>query len=77
MGIKEFIVPLNMYGNYLQADGQAEGTGIRFFLAKALEERGLSTYTHEMTHHLEKSVWMNNFGKRDGLDSEFYARGLY
>lgn len=77
IGIKEFIVPLNMYGNYLQADGQAEGTGIRFFLAKALEERGLSTYTHEMTHHLEKSVWMNNFGKRDGLDSEFYARGLY
>lgn len=77
IGVKEFFAPLNMYGTFIFADGQAEGNGMRLFLAKALDDRGLSTYTHEMTHLLDRSVWLNNYGKRDGLEVEFYARGLY
>lgn len=77
MGVKEFITPLNLYANYFMADGQAEGSQIRLFLAKALDERGLCTYTHELTHLLVGTVWLNNNKQRDGLEAEFYPRGLF
>ena len=77
MGVKEFITPLNLYANYFMADGQAEGSQIRLFLAKALDERGLCTYTHELTHLLVGTVWLNNNNQRDGLEAEFYPRGLF
>ena len=76
-GVKEFITPLNLYANYFGADGQAEGGQIRLFLAKALDERGLSTYTHELTHLLIGTFFLNNNGVRDGLETEFYPRGLF
>lgn len=77
IGVKEFIAPLNLYSKYFMSDGQAEGAHVRLFLAKALEERGLSTYTHELTHHLIGTVLLNNNGTRDGLEVEFYPRGLF
>ncbi|MFR8870813.1 ZmpA/ZmpB/ZmpC family metallo-endopeptidase [Paraclostridium sordellii] len=77
IGVKEFITPLNLYANYFMADGQAEGSQIRLFLAKALDERGLCTYTHELTHLLVGTVWLNNNKQRDGLEAEFYPRGLF
>lgn len=77
LGVKEFITPLNLYANYFMADGQAEGSQIRLFLAKALDERGLCTYTHELTHLLVGTVWLNNNKQRDGLEAEFYPRGLF
>lgn len=77
MGVKEFITPLNLYANYFMADGQAEGSQVRLFLAKALDERGLCTYTHELTHLLVGTVWLNNNKQRDGLEAEFYPRGLF
>ena len=76
-GVREFITPMDMYASYFMADGQADGNGVRFFLAKALDKRGLSTYTHELTHLLDKSVWLNNHGRRDGLGGEVYSRGLF
>lgn len=77
IGVKEFITPLNLYSKYFMSDGQAEGAHVRLFLAKALEERGLSTYTHELTHHLIGTVLLDNNGTRDGLEVEFYPRGLF
>lgn len=77
MGVKEFITPLNLYANYFMADGQAEGSQVRLFLAKALDERGLCTYTHELTHILVGTVWLNNNKQREGLEAEFYPRGLF
>ena len=77
MGVKEFITPLNLYANYFMADGQAEGSQVRLFLAKALDERGLCTYTHELTHLLVGTVWLNNNKQREGLEAEFYPRGLF
>ncbi|XZM35059.1 ZmpA/ZmpB/ZmpC family metallo-endopeptidase (plasmid) [Clostridium perfringens] len=76
-GVKEFITPLNLYAQYFNAGGQAEGAHIRLFLAKVLEETGLSTYTHELTHHLINNVFLNNNKARDGLEPEFYPRGLF
>ena len=47
------------------------------FLAKALENRGLTTYSHELTHLFDRTVILNNSGRRDGIGREFYARGIY
>ena len=47
------------------------------FLAKALENRGLTTYSHELTHLFDRTVILNNSGRRDGIGGEFYARGIY
>ena len=47
------------------------------FLAKALENRGLTTYSHEHTHLFDRTVILNNSGRRDGIGGEFYARGIY
>lgn len=47
------------------------------FLAKALENRGLTTYSHELTHLFDRTVILNNSGRRDGVGGEFYARGIY
>lgn len=77
LGVSEFLSPMNLYGAFTFADAQAEGDVIRLFIVKALESRGKTAYTHELTHILEKYVWLNNNGVRDGLDVEFYAMGLY
>ena len=77
LGVKEFITPMNMYASYLNANGQAEGTGMRLFMAKAVEEEGLSTYSHELTHLIEEDVFLNNEKTREGLGGEFYPRGLF
>ena len=47
------------------------------FLAKALENRGRTTYSHELTHLFDRTVILNNSGRRDGIGGEFYARGIY
>lgn len=47
------------------------------FLAKVLENRGLTTYSHELTHLFDRTVILNNSGRRDGIGGEFYARGIY
>lgn len=76
-GVKYFFTPLKYYDTYRLIDGQADGSGFRMFNAKILDERGISTYSHEMTHLLEENVWLNNNKTRDGLEVEFYATGLY
>nr|WP_317333844.1 ZmpA/ZmpB/ZmpC family metallo-endopeptidase [uncultured Romboutsia sp.] len=77
LGVKEFITPMNMYAPYFAADGQAEGTGMRLFMSKAMEEEGLSTYSHELAHLIEEDVFLNDKKSREGLEGEFYPRGLY
>lgn len=76
-GVREFIAPLNLYGAYMFADGMAEGTGVRYYVSKALTERGLSTYAHELTHMLVSEVMLNGYGSRDGMLAEVYTRGMF
>ncbi len=76
-GVREFITPLNLYGSYMFADGVAEGSGIRYYLSKALTERGLATYAHELTHILVSEAMLNGYGSRDGMLAEVYPRGLF
>ena len=77
LGVKEFITPMNMYASYFNANGQAEGTGIRMFISKAMNEEGLSTYSHELTHLIARDVFLDNKNSREGLEAEFYPRGLF
>lgn len=76
-GVREFIAPLNLYGSYMFADGVAEGDRIRYYASKALTERGLATYAHELTHMLVSEVMLNGYGSRDGMLAEVYTRGMF
>ena len=77
LGVREFFAPLNLYGTYMFADGVAEGTGIRYYASKALTERGLATYAHELTHLLVSELMLNGYGSRDGMMAEVYTRGMF
>ena len=77
LGVREFIAPMGKYAALTQADAQAEGSDVRMFLARAVEKDGLSAYTHELTHLLEDDVWFGGQTSRQGLDGEFFARGLF
>ena len=44
---------------------------------RVLDDRGSATYSHEMTHLLDRTVLFNNHGRRDGTGAEFYARGIF
>lgn len=76
-GVREFITPINKYRTYLQTSAEAAGTDIRFFIDKAIERRGLNTYSHELTHIFDTSIWFNGYGRRAGVGPETYAQGLY
>ncbi len=77
IGVKEFFTPLNLYDNFMFSDGMAAGTGVRYYLSKALSERGLATYAHELTHLLVSPVMLNKYGIRDGMQAEVYTRGMF
>lgn len=76
-GVREFISPLNLYDTFMFSDGMADGNGVRYYLSKALTERGLATYAHELTHLLVSQVMLNGYGIRDGMEAEVYARGMF
>ncbi|MDE6435039.1 MAG: Ig-like domain-containing protein [Lachnospiraceae bacterium] len=76
-GVREFFAPLNLYAPYMMADGMADGEGVRYYLSKALTERGLATYAHELTHLLVSKVMLNGYAARDGMQSEVYTRGMF
>lgn len=77
LGVREFFTPLNLYDTYMFADGVAEGTRIRYYVSKALTERGFATYAHELTHMLVSEVMLNGYDSRDGMMAEVYARGMF
>lgn len=77
VGVREFFTPLNLYVSFMFSDGMADGNGVRYFLSKALTERGLSTYAHELTHLLISSMMLNGYGARDGMQAEVYTRGMF
>ncbi|MGO0094098.1 ZmpA/ZmpB/ZmpC family metallo-endopeptidase [Streptococcus suis] len=77
-GVREFIVPLNLYANFVFAGGQASGTSrMNNFLYKLLTNDGHEVYTHELTHMLDKTIWLNGYGRRSGQLQEVFARGLF
>ncbi|MFM0601025.1 ZmpA/ZmpB/ZmpC family metallo-endopeptidase [Streptococcus suis] len=77
-GVQEFIGPMNLYINFVRAGGQANGTNsMNNFLYKSLTNDGHAVYTHELTHMLDKTVWLNGHGRRPDQLQEVFARGLF
>ena len=76
-GVKDFMSPLGMYSPSQSVGAEANGTGVRYFIDRVLDDRGSATYSHEMTHLLDRTVLFNNYGRRDGTGAEFYARGIF
>ncbi len=76
-GVREFFAPLDLYGPYMFADGVAEGTRLRYYVSKALTERGFATYAHELTHMLVSKTLLNGYDSRDGMGQEVYTRGMF
>lgn len=76
-GIKDFMTPLGLYSPSQNVGAEANGVGVRYFIDRVLDDRGSATYSHEMTHLLDRTVLFNNYGRRDGTAAEFYARGIF
>jgi len=76
-GVKNFMTPLGMYSPSQIVGAEANGVGVRYFIDRVLDDRGSATYSHEMTHLLDRTVLFNNHGRRDGTAAEFYARGIF
>ena len=76
-GVKNFMTPLGMYSPSQIVGAEANGVGVRYFIDRVLDDRGSATYSHEMTHLLDRTVLFNNYGRRDGTAAEFYARGIF
>ena len=76
-GVKDFMTPLGLYSPWQNVGAEANGLGVRYFIDRVLDDRGSATYSHEMTHLLDRTVLFNNHGRRDGTAAEFYARGIF
>ena len=76
-GVKDFMMPLGLYSPSQIVGAEANGVGVRYFIDRVLDDRGSATYSHEMTHLLDRTVLFNNHGRRDGTAAEFYARGIF
>ena len=76
-GVKDFMTPLGLYSPWQNVGAEANGVGVRYFIDRVLDDRGSATYSHEMTHLLDRTVLFNNHGRRDGTAAEFYARGIF
>ncbi|CKI97508.1 Zinc metalloprotease zmpC [Streptococcus pneumoniae] len=76
-GVKDFMTPLGLYSPSQNVGAEANGVGVRYFIDRVLDDRGSATYSHEMTHLLDRTVLFNNHGRRDGTGAEFYARGIF
>jgi len=76
-GADQFMTPMNYYSPVSKVGAEANGLGVRYFIDRVLDDRGSATYSHEMTHLLDRTVLFNNHGRRDGTGAEFYARGIF
>ena len=76
-GVDQFMTPMNYYSPVSKVGAEANGLGVRYFIDRVLDDRGSATYSHEMTHLLDRTVLFNNQGRRDGTGAEFYARGIF
>ena len=76
-GVDQFMTPMNYYSPVSKVGAEANGLGVRYFIDRVLDDRGSATYSHEMTHLLDRTVLFNNHDRRDGTGAEFYARGIF
>ena len=79
IGVKEFFTPLSLYRSYQQVGAEAAPNSRSFsnFMVKSLSQSGQETFTHEVTHIIDKSIYFNGQDRRPGQLAEVYARGMF
>lgn len=79
LGVREFFTPLSLYRPYLQVGAEAAPSSRSFhnFMVKSLSQSGQETFTHEVTHIIDKSIYFNGQDRRTGQLAEVYARGMF
>lgn len=77
-GVRDFFTPLALYSGYKAVQAYATGkTGMNYYMQDALGQPGVNTYTHELTHIYDETIWFNGHGRRPSTGPEDFARGLY
>ena len=79
LGVKEFFTPLSLYRPYQQVGAEAAPSSRSFhnFMVKSLSQSGQETFTHEVTHIIDKSIYFMGQDRRTGQLAEVYARGMF
>ena len=79
IGVKGFFTPLSLYRSYQQVGAEAAPNSRSFsnFMVKSLSQSGQETFTHEVTHIIDKSIYFNGQDRRPGQLAEVYARGMF
>ncbi len=78
-GVANFITPMGYYRTYMFVGAEADTNGslIQFFVSKCLSDTGVNTYSHELTHLYDETVWLNGNGRRANVGNETFATGLF
>ncbi|MGT2964274.1 ZmpA/ZmpB/ZmpC family metallo-endopeptidase [Streptococcus acidominimus] len=75
--IQGFFGPVGRYYENNYSGAYATGKITNYVVNRVLDRFGSGTYTHEMTHNFDGSVFFEGYGRREGLLAEFFATGLF
>ncbi len=77
-GINQFFMPLRIVTNSsVGYAGVANGYTSNLGWCHMLSMYGFSVWTHEVTHNQDGKIWLEGYGRRNGMWAEDYATGLY
>lgn len=78
-GVAEFMTPMGYYRTYMFVGAEADTNGslIQFFVSKCLTDTGVNTFSHELTHIYDETVWLNGNSRRTNVGNETFATGLF
>lgn len=77
-GVVDFFLPTGMYAKtFTTAVAAAERPLIRYYIGKALGQPGVNTYSHELTHIYDNTIWFNGAKRRETMKVEDFARGIF
>ncbi|VSG13907.1 immunoglobulin A1 protease [Streptococcus pneumoniae] len=74
--MKNFFGPVGNKVVHNHHGAYATGDGVYYMSYRMLDKDGAITYTHEMTHDSDQDIYLGGYGRRSGLDPEFFAKGL-
>lgn len=74
--MQHFFGPVGNKVGHNQHGAYATGDAVYYMGYRMLDKDGAITYTHEMTHDSDQDIYLGGYGRRSGLEPEFFAKGL-
>ncbi|TWT10403.1 ZmpA/ZmpB/ZmpC family metallo-endopeptidase [Streptococcus sp. sy004] len=71
----DFFAPIGKWYAPNGTAAYANGGSSHFVIYSMITQEGQSTFTHEMTHNLDGTVYLGGYGRRQGMGAEAYSRG--